>query len=126
MGLRNEAFIRERVESTGGNKKVGEGHGRSKSSVPTSTTTAGAKGLLPKTPERPTTAGGARLRAEGGEVDDGYEEEEEARKKKDGDVMSRLRRVKSLFNTKGGKLRRLGGSRPGSRPGTSHSSVGGE
>jgi hypothetical protein len=51
------------------------------------------------------------------EVDD-----ELARDKKDRDMMSRLRRVKSLFNTKaGGKLRRLGGSRPG----TSHSSVGG-
>jgi hypothetical protein len=61
---------------------------------------------------------GDGLGGEEEEVDD-----EEARKKKDMDMMSRLRRVKSLFNTKaGGKLRRLGGSRPG----TSHSSVGGE
>ncbi|KAJ4306020.1 hypothetical protein N0V88_000812 [Collariella sp. IMI 366227] len=53
------------------------------------------------------------------EVDD-----EEARRKRELDVMSRLRKVKSLFNTKGGKLRRLGGS--SSRPGTAHSSVGPE
>jgi hypothetical protein len=49
-------------------------------------------------------------------------DDEEARDRKDRDMMSRLRRVKSLFNTKaGGKLRKLGSSRPG----TSHSNVGG-
>jgi hypothetical protein len=67
---------------------------------------------------RPTMlVGDADVDGDEGEMDD-----EEARKKKDVDMMSRLRRVKSLFNTKaGGKLRRLG-----SRPGTSHSTAGGE
>ncbi|KAK4197352.1 C3HC zinc finger-like-domain-containing protein [Triangularia verruculosa] len=100
--LKNESFIRERVEGTGGGQ-----HGRSKSS-------AAAVGTA-KTPERPrpTTAGGTP-REDGDDEGVGQEEEEEARKKKDQDVMSRLRRVKSLFNTKGGKLsKRLGSSRPG-------------
>ncbi|KAK4178421.1 C3HC zinc finger-like-domain-containing protein [Triangularia setosa] len=100
--LKNESFIRERVEGSSGGQ-----HGRSKSS-------AAAVGTA-KTPERPrpTTAGGAP-REDGEDGGDGQEEDEEARKKKDQDVMSRLRRVKSLFNTKGGKLsKRLGSSRPG-------------
>ncbi|KAK0667549.1 C3HC zinc finger-like-domain-containing protein [Cercophora samala] len=100
--LKNENFIRERVEGTAGGQ-----HGRSKSS-------AAAVGTS-KTPERPrpTTAGGTPM-ADGEDAGDGQEEDEEARKKKDQDVMSRLRRVKSLFNTKGGKLsKRLGSSRPG-------------
>ncbi|KAK4643642.1 hypothetical protein QC761_406400 [Podospora bellae-mahoneyi] len=100
--LKNESFIRERVEGTAGGH-----HGRSKSS-------AAAVGTS-KTPERPrpTTAGGTPM-ADREDDRDLQEEDEEARKKKDQDVMSRLRRVKSLFNTKGGKLsKRLGSSRPG-------------
>jgi len=114
--LRNEAFIRQRTSVA---------HSRSKSSVPPRTTGAGA-GLLgaagyaagAKTPERPITSGGYSL-IEGG---DDVEEDEEVRKKKDQAMMSRLRRVKSLFNTKAGnKLKRLG-----SRPGTAHSNAAGE
>lgn len=142
--LRNEAFIRERVGGKGARgNALGPGHARSKSSAPatgiSSTVSAAASmsiggdgdvPLLPKTPERrPVTAGGTpRLVVD----DDDYDEtegiggdDEEMRRKKDQDMMSRLRRVKSLFNTKAGsKLRRL--SRPGSRPGTSHSAAGGE
>ncbi|KAG7286047.1 hypothetical protein NEMBOFW57_008346 [Staphylotrichum longicolle] len=126
LGLRNEAFIRDKVAGTGDKRGVGAGHGRSKSSVPASGIGGGG---VPRTPERPTTMGGGprtvgaeAAEEEGGVGDgDGEVDDEEARKKKDVDMMSRLRRVKSLFNTKGGKLKRLG-----SRPGTSHSSVGGE
>ncbi|KAL1841642.1 hypothetical protein VTJ49DRAFT_6748 [Mycothermus thermophilus] len=132
VGLRNEAFIREKVSGGGGGKKkaagVAAGHGRSKSSVPAPSSTGQAgeeTTVAPSTPvRRPTTAGAAGgvgdelLHDEESSVDD-----EEARKKKEMDVMSKLRRVKSLFNTKaGGKLRKLGAS---SRPGTSHSSVAG-
>ncbi|KAL2132173.1 hypothetical protein VTI74DRAFT_4114 [Chaetomium olivicolor] len=149
VGLRNEAFIREKVEGTGGTgkknvkgvgSKVGAGHARSKSSVPApgagaTNPIAGGEEGAPKTPERrPITMDGGGPRIVVGDVDeeDGGREgegedvdDEEARKRKELDVMSRLRRVKSLFNTKaGGKLRRLGGS--ASRPGTAHSGVGGE
>ncbi|KAK0708211.1 C3HC zinc finger-like-domain-containing protein [Lasiosphaeris hirsuta] len=99
--LRNDAFIRQRVNLA---------HSRSKSSVPPRTTPAGLR-----TPERPITSGGHSL----GLDDD--EESEEVTKKKDQAMMSRLRRVKSLFNTKAGsKLKRLG-----SRPGTAHSNAAG-
>ncbi|KAK4135001.1 zf-C3HC-domain-containing protein [Trichocladium antarcticum] len=90
----------------------------------------GGGGGGPRTPERrPITAGGPLRMPRGEGEDEGEDEEEaeeedeEARMKKDKDMMSRLRRVKSLFNTKAGsKLRRLGSSRPG----TSHSNAGGE
>ncbi|KAK3902192.1 Rsm1-like-domain-containing protein [Staphylotrichum tortipilum] len=129
VGLRNEAFIREKVAGTGTPGQKGTAHGRSKSSVPPgrgNSTTGGRPGAVPKTPERPTTVSGpAPARGLGGEEEgdgeEGVEDGEEARRKKDVDMMSRLRRVKSLFNTKGGKLKRMG-----SRPGTSHSSVGPE
>ncbi|KAL2174561.1 C3HC zinc finger-like-domain-containing protein [Thermothelomyces heterothallicus CBS 202.75] len=168
QGLRNEAFIRERISGAGsgsgsaaGRRKqatekeggriaaaVLRGHGRSKSSVPTpgagssslsgdgSGGRAGADDGVPKTPGRPATVGG-QPRITVGDADEDYDgdgdgdgvrrsadglDDEEARAKKDKDMMSRLRRVKSLFNAKtGSKLRRLGGSRPG----TSHSNVGG-
>jgi hypothetical protein len=156
--LRNEAFIRDKVNagvggSGGGKEKgfaagagLGFGHGRSKSAAVPAGAGAGASAvggggdgggvgtgdgelLLPKTPDRrPITAGGWSAAGVDGieqkevqQKDD--EADEEARKKKDQDMMSRLRRVKSLFNTKAGnKLRRL--SKPGSRPGTSHSAAG--
>lgn len=100
--LRNESLVRMRVGTTagvGGGGGTPVGHGRSKSSVP-------AVGR-----ERPGTGSGSVAAAvEGG---GGGE--------KDKDVMSRLRRVKSLFNAKaGGRLRRL------SRPGTAGSTGGGE
>ncbi|KAL2194324.1 C3HC zinc finger-like-domain-containing protein [Corynascus similis CBS 632.67] len=148
QGLRNEAFIRERVTGTGpggatagsggrrdkGRGGVLPGHGRSKSSVPAPGVrpAAGGDGAPPKTPERPTTVGGQpRITVEGADGDNEEENgmrrsvealyDEEERERKDKDMMSRLRRVKSLFNTKtGSKLRKLG-----SRPGTSHSNVGG-
>ena len=149
--LRNEAFIRGKVSGDGGNKekdkekkKASAGlRARSKSSALLSSGAAaaaaaasaeGGDGLLPKTPQRPVTAGGlpsgaARDEEVGGAYDDDHDDgddhdhdDEEARRKKDLDMMSRLRRVKSLFNTKAGStLRRLGGSRPS----TSHSSLGG-
>ncbi|GAB1315688.1 hypothetical protein MFIFM68171_05898 [Madurella fahalii] len=153
--LRNEAFIRERVGGGGGiggkgngkGKGIGNGHGhgRSKSSAPATGMDSGgiaAVGggggggnrvvpLAPKTPERrPVTSGGTPRLVVNDDDDAGAAgevggDDEEARRKKDQDMMSRLRRVKSLFNTKAGsKLRRL--SRPGSRPGTSHSAAGGE
>ncbi|KAK0733263.1 C3HC zinc finger-like-domain-containing protein [Lasiosphaeria miniovina] len=136
--LRNEAFIRQRTSVA---------HSRSKSSVPPQTTpiiprsTASAIAAAMKTPERrPTTADGRRRPGQtihtpqgaaatpGAELheddEDGEDDDdEESRKKKDQAMMSRLRRVKSLFNTKAGKLKRLGGG--SSRPGTSHSTVGG-
>lgn len=94
--LRNESLVRMRVGTAGGGTPAG-GHGRSKSSVP-------APGR-----ERPGTGTSAATAVEGG----GGE--------KDKDVMSRLRRVKSLFNAKaGGRLRRL------SRPGTAGSTGGGD
>ncbi|KAK1831121.1 NIPA-like protein [Podospora conica] len=94
--LRNESLVRQRVGA------VTPGHGRSKSSVPA--------------PSSARTEGGGRrpgtATAEEGEGDG---------ERKDKDVMSRLRRVKSLFNSKaGGRLRRL------SRPGTAGSTGGGE
>ncbi|KAK0641263.1 C3HC zinc finger-like-domain-containing protein, partial [Cercophora newfieldiana] len=107
--LRNEAFIRQRTSVA---------HSRSKSSVPPRTMgvgsgLAGAGGVSAtgaKTPERPITSAGYSLVEDGDEAED-----EDVRKKKDQAMMSRLRRVKSLFNTKAGnKLKRLG-----SRPGTS-------
>lgn len=127
VGLRNEAFIRDKVAGTP--QKAGGVHGRSKSSVPPGRgdSTGARAGGVPKTPERPTTVSGPAPSGGlgGGEERDGgegvEEDGEEARRKKDVDMMSRLKRVKSLFNTKGGKLKRMG-----SRPGTAHSSVGPE
>lgn len=95
--LRNEAFIRQRTSVA---------HSRSKSSVPP----GGLSGAREETPDRPTTSVGYRQL-------DGDGEGEEETKKKDQAVMSRLRRVKSLFNTKGNKLKRLGSSRPGTAHG---------
>ena len=88
--LRDESFVRRR----------GAMHGRSKSSV--------VPARVVESVSRPGTSGGG----------DGEEAEKE-KEKKEKDVMSRLRRVKSLFNTKaGGRLRRL------SRPGTAGSTAG--
>ena len=56
-----------------------------------------------------------------GEEEEEEEDDDELRKKREHDVMSRLRRVKSLFNTKANK-KKAGGSV--SRPGTSHSTAG--
>jgi hypothetical protein len=93
--LKNDAFLRSHAE--GG----GRTHARSKSSVVPGT-------LPPSTPARPGTAGGGTA-----DVDED-EEDEATRSVKDKERWARLRRVKSLFNTKGGSIRkRL------SRPGTS-------
>ncbi|KAK4232620.1 C3HC zinc finger-like-domain-containing protein [Podospora fimiseda] len=119
--LRNESFIRSKVEYGSSN------HGRSKSSTAAGMTTTA--GIGAKTPERRrpitsgTTQGGGGTpgtpASVAGTDADGEGGEDETRKKKDQDMMSRLRRVKSLFNTK-----KSGGS--ASRPGTSHSNRGGE
>lgn len=131
QGLRNEAFIRQRTSVV---------HSRSKSTFagPSSSQPGGAArrealANSMRTPERrPMTSDGRagpeqitpqhRLLGSPnhGAVEDGEEDDEETKKKKDQDMMSRLRRVKSLFNTKAGsKLKRLGSSRPG----TSHSTL---
>ncbi|KAK3692084.1 copper-exporting ATPase-like protein [Podospora appendiculata] len=114
--LKNDAFIRQRNALA---------HSRSKSNLlPQNRSAAGGadNGSTPQTPERPTTAHG-RVLGSAAAADDGEPEDEEARKKKDQAMMSRLRRVKSLFNTKAGsKLKKLSSSRPG----TSHSTAGGE
>ncbi|KAK3316102.1 C3HC zinc finger-like-domain-containing protein [Apodospora peruviana] len=131
--LRNEAFIRQRTSVV---------HSRSKSSVPPQTTLSGGLTVsdlrttnVMKTPERrpltsdgrhqsrlgPSMPGGAAQEEEGivAENEEG-EYDEEIKKKKDQAMMSRLRRVKSLFGAKAGsKLKRLGGSRPG----TAHSTA---
>jgi hypothetical protein len=85
--LKNDAFLRSHAE--GG----GRTHARSKSSfLPGS--------LPPSTPARPGTAGGST-------VDVGqYEEDEATRSVKDKERWARLRRVKSLFNPKGGSIRK--------------------
>ncbi|KAM7204951.1 zf-C3HC domain containing protein, partial [Naviculisporaceae sp. PSN 640] len=136
QGLRNEAFIRQRTSVV---------HSRSKSTVDGPVTTGpgtparrggdGSANPL-KTPERerrPMTSDGRAANANLSMTpqsellrsqvcgDDGEEDDEETKKKKDHDMMSRLRRVKSLFNAKaaGSKLKKLGSSRPG----TSHSTA---
>jgi hypothetical protein len=103
--LRNDAFLRSKMDRVSGGQ-----HGRSKSTV------VPGQRDVPETPGRPTTAG------EGAPVGDEEVEDEAVRRVKDKERWARLRRVKSLFNTKAGsRLRRAGGSRPG----TSHSAVGG-
>lgn len=121
--LKNDAFLRSKME------EPARGHGRSKSTFVTGQT------LAPETPGRPTTAGGGEVTPPRG-VDIGEEEleDEATRAVKDKERWARLRKVKSLFNTKGGsRLKRAGGSRPGTsggrpgtpaRPGTSQSTVG--
>ncbi|KAK3333406.1 C3HC zinc finger-like-domain-containing protein [Cercophora scortea] len=109
--LKNDAFIRQRNALA---------HSRSKSNLLPQNRSGAAESSAPQTPERPTTAHGRVLGS--AITDDGEPEDEEARKKKDQAMMSRLRRVKSLFNTKAGsKLKKLSSSRPG----TSHSTAGG-
>ncbi|KAK3401937.1 C3HC zinc finger-like-domain-containing protein [Sordaria brevicollis] len=154
-GLRNESRLREKGRDLmhGRSKSSGFGFGlgsRNKDKGTPHRATGSASGLLgvPMTPDgrgssglQPSSApgglhvGGDQEGDEEGEGDDDDDDEsEEARKKKDQAVMSRLRRVKSLFNTKGSKLKKLGASpspSPGPagaisvpnspRPGTSHS-----
>lgn len=129
QSLRNEAFIRQRTSVV---------HSRSKSSVasPSSTVQAGRKDLLAsamKTPERrPMTSDGKAAQAAtpqhqpsllgtpGVDERDDEDDDEETTKQKDKERGNRLRRVRSLFNTKGGNpFKRLGSSRPG----TSHSTA---
>lgn len=128
QGLRNEAFIRQRTSVV---------HSRSKSTVAGSGSPMPRRDVLAnamRTPERerrPMTSDGraanlamtpqSQLLRSPGERDGEEEDDEETKKKKDHDMMSRLRRVKSLFNAKsaGSKLKKLGSSRPG----TSHSTA---
>ncbi|KAK4220010.1 zf-C3HC-domain-containing protein [Rhypophila decipiens] len=121
QSLRNEAFIRQRTSVV---------HSRSKSTVagPAGGGAAGRREDVMRTPERrPMTSDGradqtSPLQSPGLEEPEEEEEDEETKKKKDQDMMSRLRRVKSLFNAKAGsKLKKFSSS--SSRPGTSHSTV---
>lgn len=95
--LKNDAFLRSHAAA--GSKS----HGRSKSSVVPGT-------LPPSTPGRPGSAGGG-----GFDPEEEEEEDEATRTAKDKARWARLRKVKSLFNTKSGSIRRRL-SRPGSRP----------
>lgn len=136
--LKNDAFLRSRM---GGEPSPAAavaaakaGHGRSQSSVVPGQRAA----ALPGTPGRPTTAGGGDVASTppppGLDVGEEEEEDEAARAAKDKERWARLRRVKSLFNTKGGsRLKRAVGSRPGtsggrpetpSRPGTGQLAAG--
>lgn len=135
--LKNDAFLRSRMEEPPSSRGGGGGHGRSKSTFVASGRTAPP----PETPGRPTTAGGGDVTPPpppppGLEAGDEELEDEAARTAKDKERWARLRKVKSLFNTKGSsRLKRMGSSRPGTsgggppvtpgRPGTSQSTVGG-
>lgn len=106
--LKNDAFLRSKMDDR-------PGHGRSQSSV-----VPGQRGLS-GTPARPTTAGGADVTPSLGV--DGEEEEEvedeAVRAAKDKERWARLRRVKGLFNTKGGsRSRRARSSTTGASGGT--------
>lgn len=134
-GLRNESRLREKGRDlmhgrskSSGSGGFGFGLGSKNKGTP-HRATGSASGLLgvPMTPDgrglsgqqqQPSSApGGLRVGDEDEEEGDEDEDEsEEARKKKDQAVMSRLRRVKSLFNPKGSKLKRLGAS-PSPSPG---------
>ncbi|CCC06634.1 hypothetical protein SMACR_00659 [Sordaria macrospora] len=158
-GLRNESRLREKGRDLlhGRSKSSSSGFGflgGGKNKGTPHRATGSASGLLgtPMTPDtrgslqQPNSApgglhvGGGQEEGGGdeeeGDQDDDDDESEEARKKKDQAMMSRLRKVKSLFNTKGSKLKKLGVSpspSPGPagtgavsvpnspRPGTSHS-----
>ncbi|KAK3492542.1 C3HC zinc finger-like-domain-containing protein [Neurospora hispaniola] len=159
-GLKNESRLREKARDLmhGRSKSSSSGFGfglGGKKGTPHRATgsTSGFLGV-PMTPDgrgvtgqQPNSApGGLHVGGQeggGGDEEEGFEEEdddesEEARKKKDQAMMSRLKRVKTLFNTKGSKLKKLGASpspSPGSagtgtaavnvsdspRPGSSHS-----
>lgn len=115
--LKNDAYLRSRPS------RADTLHGRSKStavpqSAPPTTTT---------TPGRPTTAGSGVARGRNspvpmlGTLGDEEDDDEVTRTAKDKERWARLRKVKSLFNTKAGsKLKRTP-----SRPGTGHSTLGG-
>jgi hypothetical protein len=105
--LKNDAYLRSRAAGT-----------HAKSSVNTPATT----------PVRPSTAVSGKSLIEFGPDGEPLEEDEATRSAKDKERWARLRRVKSLFNTKAGnKLKRATSSRPGtghsskSRPATGHS-----
>ena len=79
-----------------------------------------APAIVTETPGRPPTAG--TLGGEsifGSEYNDVEMEDEAAREAKDKERWARLRKVKSLFDTKGGRKLK----RPLSRPGTGHSTL---
>jgi len=131
--LKNDAFLRSKMEEPPSSSSSSRGHGRSKSTV-----LPGQRALHPETPGRPTTAGGGDTTPPpppGMDAGEEEEEDEATRAAKDKERWARLRKVKSLFNTKGGsRLRRAASSRPGtsggrpatpSRPGTGQSTVGG-
>ncbi|KAK0629219.1 hypothetical protein B0T17DRAFT_505804 [Bombardia bombarda] len=117
--LSNEAFVRQRTSGTGGWQDK-------------------CREWVEDAGEETAYGGGGPMGVGGGEQEgddgvgegEGGEEDEETRKKKDLDMKSRLRRVKSLFNTKakgGSKLRKSmgggGGGGSNSRPGTPHSTA---
>ncbi|KAK1779677.1 C3HC zinc finger-like-domain-containing protein [Copromyces sp. CBS 386.78] len=144
-GLRNESRLREKGRDLmhGRTKSSGSGFGflGGKNKGTPHRATGSASGLLgvPMTPDgraltgqQPNSApGGLHVgdqeggdEEEGGGEEDEDDESEEARKKKDQAMMSRLRRVKSLFNTtKGSKLKRLGAS-PSPSPGPAGTGAG--
>ncbi len=127
--LRNDAYLRNRVSaSTKGRPLTATGERRAQTGASNGTATEAV--ATPTTPlRRPATAVGRTPGPAGdglaldGDEDD--EDDEAARDAKDKERWARLRRVKSLFDTKGTvakKLRRAGvNSGSSSRPGTAAS-----
>ncbi|KAI1326578.1 zf-C3HC-domain-containing protein [Xylariaceae sp. FL0255] len=109
--LKNSAYLRQQVEKS--NQRTTPFH------RPT--------GSLPATPGSPSRGRGEDLRLDAMEspgAEEGEEEDMAARDAKDKERWARLRRVKSLFDTKGRKKLQRTLSRPGtatSQPPTAHS-----
>ena len=135
-GLRNESRLREKGRDLmhGRSKSSGSGFGfgLGKNKGTPHRATGSASGLLgvPMTPDgrglsgqQPNSAPGGLHAGDQGEGrdeeegDEDAEESEEARKKKDQALSSRLRRVKSLFNTKGSRLKKGSGTSASPSPG---------
>ncbi|KAB5566851.1 C3HC zinc finger-like-domain-containing protein [Coniochaeta sp. 2T2.1] len=110
--LKNDAFLRSKMDTPSR-----AGHGRSKSTI-----VPGQRAQPDDTPlRRPGTAGrtGDVTPPPGG-IDGGEEEfeDEATQARKDKERWARLRKVKSLFNTKGGSRLKRSGTAASSRPGT--------
>jgi hypothetical protein len=113
QSLKNEAYLREALAETPMKDKA-------RPPEPTTLTSPlGRNGLA--SPERPATRRGGTESGVSPLVvfgPDGEEEEEAAREAKDKERWTRLRKVKSLFDSKGGKRLRKTASRPGTAKST--------
>ncbi|KAL5598626.1 hypothetical protein BROUX41_003450 [Berkeleyomyces rouxiae] len=118
QSIRNEAYLRERLND---NPKSKMHRMRSRSELP-STPIKGSSAMHPTTPGSAATAS-ASLALTPGTVGTptGTEGDDSARDTKDKERWARLRRVKSLFETKSSRKKKASSSRPGtaaSRPDT--------